>query len=640
LTSSGPSKRIRLVSEDGLLLIHPQNDFLPGGSLAVPRANEILPILNKYLEIFEQMALPIVFTRDWHPPDHCSFQEQGGTWPVHCVAGSEGARFSPMLRVPESALVFSGATNPDREAYSGFDGTDLDQSLKMLKVRHLYIGGLATDYCVFNTVKDALKLGYSVTLLLDAMRPVDIKPGDGKRAIESMKNRGAKSCFLQNLAFQPPRPSALAVDLYQLTMLQGYFDQKMEESAVFEFFIRRLPKNRSFLIFCGLDPVLDYLETLRFSHQDLEKLKQCGLLKNEFIHSLKTFRFTGDVDAMPEGTAIFSGEPCLRVTAPLSQCQFIETMIINFLQYQILVATKAARMILTAKNKILIDFGLRRAHSAEAGYYAARASYIAGFAGTATLNAGLDQGIPVYGTMAHSFIQAHDSEINAFRQFARSHPGNIILLLDTYDYKKAAISVVKLAKELKEKNITIKGIRLDSGNLAQQAKTVRKILDQGGLKDVRIYVSGDLDEYALERLELQKAPIDGYGIGTRLATASDSPYLECAYKLQNYAGRPICKLSPGKSTLPGIKQVYRRYTKTGSLSKDEVALVGEPCDGNPLLQPVMRDGKRLHPPFPLAQIRTHTFEQLAKLPAKFLKLKGNPKEPVYFSAKLKSLKTH
>lgn len=640
LASSVTQEKIHLVAGDGLLLIHPQNDFFERGSLAVPKANEILPILNKYLEIFERMELPVIFTRDWHPSDHCSFQEQGGSWPSHCVAGSKGARFSPLLQVPESALVFSGATHPDKEAYSGFDGTDLDKNLKRLKIQHLYVGGLATDYCVFNTVKDALKLGYSITLLLDAIRPVDAKQGDGDRAIKSMKKRGAKSCVLQNLSSQPPRPDPLAVDLYQLTMLQGYFEQKMEETAVFEFFIRRLPKNRSFLICCGIDPVLAYLETLRFSHQDLKKLEQCGLLKNTFINSLENFRFTGDVDAMPEGTTMFSGEPCLRITAPLSQCQFVETMVINLLQYQIMVATKAARMVLTAKNKILIDFGLRRAHSPEAGYHAARASFIAGFSGTATVNAGVNLGIPVYGTMAHSYIQAHDSETNAFRHFAKSHPENTTLLLDTYDYKKAARKVVELAKELEQENITIKGIRLDSGNLAQQAKKVRQILDQGGLKDVRIFVSGDLDEYALERLERQKAPIDGYGIGTRLTTAADTPFLECAYKLQSYAGRATCKLSPGKSTLPGIKQVYRQYNATGTLKKDRVTLADDPSEGEPLLQPVMRGGKRLQPLSPLDQIRAYTCEQLGRLPTKLLKLKGNAKEPVSISAKLKKLKTH
>ncbi|MGC2047110.1 MAG: nicotinate phosphoribosyltransferase, partial [Gallionella sp.] len=268
--------------------------------------------------------------------------------------------------------------------------------------------------------------------------------------------------------------SALLTDLYQLTMMQGYHDAGMEDIAVFEFFVRKLRPGRGFLMAAGLEQSLQFLEGLHFSSEELAWLATTGHFSNGFLASLETLRFTGDVHAMPEGTIFFPNEPILRVTAPIAQAQLVETRLINLLHFQSLIASKAARMVLMAPDKLLVDFGLRRAHGAEAGLLAARASYIAGFSGTATVQAGLQFGIPLFGTMAHSFVQAHTDESLAFEHFARAQPENVVLLIDTYDTEAAARKVVALAPRLERDGIRIKGVRIDSGDLADHARQVRK----------------------------------------------------------------------------------------------------------------------------------------------------------------------
>ncbi len=627
-------KQIKLQKGDGLIIVHLQNDFMAGGSLAVPKSNEIIPVINKYLKIFQASRLPIIFTRDWHPSNHCSFKEQGGLWPMHCVVGTKGAEFPPQLHVPDGIQIISGATQPEKEAYSGFEESDLDQILKNMQVQRLFIAGVATDYCVFNTVKDAVRLEYEVVLLEDAARAVNVQPGDGDAATKKMISLGTKLHSIKDIITPTPCPDPLSTDLYQLTMMQTYIENKMDELAVFELYVRRLPVNRSFIVCAGLEQVLEYLESIRFSNYDIERLKSIEYLKKEFVESLKDFSFTGNVDAVPEGTILFSNEPFLRVTAPLPQAQFVETCIINILQFQTMVATKAARMVLSAPDKMLVDFGLRRTHSTEAGSFAARASFIAGFTGTATVKAALDFGIPVFGTMAHSFIQAHESENDAFKKFAHSHPENIILLLDTYEIKRATEKVVKLARELQKENITIKGVRLDSGNLCENAKAVRNILDSGGFPFIRIIVSGDLDEYALEKLISDGAPVDGFGIGTKLTTSADSPFLECVYKIQEYAGRPTKKFSIGKNTHPGVKQVYRIYDEEGYIKEDKVCLDGEESAGFPLLNPLVRNGIRVASYPSILKIRNYTASQLNRLPEHLKSLTGDFQEPVRFSKEL------
>ncbi|MGZ8465883.1 MAG: nicotinate phosphoribosyltransferase, partial [Candidatus Binatia bacterium] len=318
--------------------------------------------------------------------------------------------------------------------------------------------------------------------------------------------------------------SALLTDLYQLTMLQGYFDRRMEETAVFEFFVRKLPAQRNFLIAAGLEQALGFLENLSFTAEELNWLSNHGAFRPAFVNYLDQLRFTGDVHAMAEGTVFFANEPILRVTAPIMQAQLVESRLINLLHFQTLIASKAARSVLMAPAKLLVDFGLRRAHGAEAGLLAARASYLAGFAGSATVLAAPLYGIPIFGTMAHSFVQAHDDESAAFEHFARSLPDNVILLIDTYDTEAAAEKVVRLAPKLARDGIKIKGVRLDSGDLADHAFKVRRILDDGGLREATIFASGSVDEYVLARLRERDAPIDGYGIGTHMDTSADAPY--------------------------------------------------------------------------------------------------------------------
>ena len=431
--------------------------------------------------------------------------------------------------------------------------------------------------------------------------------------------------------------SALLTDLYQLTMLQGYFDQGMAETAVFEFFVRKLPAERNFLIAAGLEQALTFLENVRFTSEELNWLSSHGAFRPAFVNYLEQLRFTGDVHAMPEGTVFFANEPILRVTAPIAEAQLVESRLINLLHFQTLIAAKAARSVLMAPTKLLVDFGLRRAHGAEVGLLAARASYLAGFTGSATVLAAPLYGVPVFGTMAHSFVQAHDDEMTAFEHFARSLPENVILLIDTYDTEAAAEKVVRLAPKLARDGIKIKGVRLDSGDLADHAFKVRRILDDGGLGDAMIFASGSVDEYALARLEAQNAPIDGYGIGTHLDTSADAPYLDCAYKLVEYAGAARRKRSEGKVLWPGRKQVYRSYDSDGRMAGDLLTLASDQLDGEALIQPVMQAGRRIAPPVPLIESRARALRELSRLSEALKRLEGGPEYPVQVSQAIRQL---
>lgn len=431
--------------------------------------------------------------------------------------------------------------------------------------------------------------------------------------------------------------SVLLTDFYQLTMLQAYADRGMNDTAVFEFFVRRLPDNRNFLLAAGLEQVLDYLETVRFTPEELDWLAKSGRFSPDFIATLRDFRFTGEVWAMPEGTPFFANEPILRVVAPLREAQLVETRIINLLQFQILIATKAARTRLVAPNALLVDFGLRRAHGAEAGMLSARTSYLAGFNGTANVLAGMQWDIPLVGTMAHSFIQAHEDETEAFENFSLSHPRATTLLIDTYDIDAAARAIIPLAGRLAERNIRLQAVRIDSGDLGQNAARVRAILDDGGLKDVHIFASGNLDEYAVRRLLAERAPIDGFGIGTRMNTSDDCPYLECAYKLQEYAGAARRKRSEGKASWPGRKQVYRRHDEAGRMCGDTLSIEGDTQAGTPLLDCVMRDGRRTKPQATLAQLRSDAQAQLSRLPESCRGLDAGTPYPVDIAPALHAL---
>jgi nicotinate phosphoribosyltransferase len=425
-----------------------------------------------------------------------------------------------------------------------------------------------------------------------------------------------------------PDVSPLLTDLYQINMIEAYLDHGETQTAVFELFVRALPARRGFLMAAGLEQALDYLATLRFSAADIAWLKSTGRFSKRLIDYLADLRFTGDVHAMPEGTVFFANEPILRVTAPLPQAQLAESRLINILHFQTLVAAKAARCVLAAPGKLLVDFGMRRAHGAEAGLMAARSSYIAGFAGTATVLAGEDFGIPLYGTMAHSFIEAADDESAAFENFARSRPDNVVLLLDTYDTEAAARKVVALAPKLKAAGIAIRGVRLDSGDLVALAKSVRGILDRGGLNDVTIFASGGLDEDSLVAFAKAQAPIDGIGIGTSLTTSSDVPAIDCVYKLQEYAGEPRRKRSEKKATWPGRKQVWRRYDAAGRMAGDLLSLDGHSAAGEPLIDLVMQGGRRVKERASLDAIRQHARRELERLPEALRRLAPGAVYPV------------
>jgi nicotinate phosphoribosyltransferase len=433
--------------------------------------------------------------------------------------------------------------------------------------------------------------------------------------------------------------SPLLTDLYQLNMIQAYLDHGKTDTAVFELFFRRLPPRRGFLLASGLEQVLAFLEDLRFSAEEIDWLAQSGRFGKQMLVYLADLRFTGDVHAMPEGTPFFADEPIVRVTAPLPQAQLVETRLINILHFQSLIASKAARMTLAAPGQLLVDFGLRRAHGSEAGLMAARASYIAGFAGTATLLAEKQFGIPTFGTMAHSFIQAYDDETTAFEEFAQSRPANLTLLIDTYDTEAGARKVVALAPRLKARGIAIRSVRLDSGDLIALSKSVRRILDAGGLSDVGIFASGGLDEDGIAEMLRAGAPIDGFGIGTSLTTSSDVPALDCAYKLQEYAGLARRKRSTGKATWPGRKQVWRRFGPDGRMACDILSLESDRQSGEPLLRLVMRGGRRIAPSPTLAEIRARAAAELARLPEPLHRLEPKGSYPVQVADALARLAT-
>lgn len=423
-------------------------------------------------------------------------------------------------------------------------------------------------------------------------------------------------------------------------MAQAYFELGMHATAVFELFARRLPPSRRFLLAAGLEQTLEYLETLRFTSDDLEYLDGLGLFAPAFLEHLGALRFTGSVHALPEGTPFFADEPVLRVSAPIMQAQLVESRVLNIVHFQTLIASKAARCVLAARGRRLVDFGMRRAHEAAAALYAARAAYLAGFDATATVEAGRCFGIPLAGTMAHSFIEAHDREEDAFRRFLQVGTGPTTLLIDTYDIERAARRVGALARASAPVAARrLQAVRIDSGDLGAEARRVRAILDRLGCTHVRIVLSGGLDEHGIAALVDAGTPVDAFGIGTQLDASADAPVLDMAYKLEQYAGKARRKRSSGKATWPGIKQVFRRRGPRGEPLQDCIALAEEEADGDALLVEVMRGGQRL-PALPqLCGIRTHCRAELERLPEAVRQLAdaAGPVFPVEVSPTLRTL---
>ncbi len=420
------------------------------------------------------------------------------------------------------------------------------------------------------------------------------------------------------------RDAALFTDLYQLTMAAAFFREAMAEEAAFSVFVRRLPPERGFLVAAGLEDVLELLQGFRFSPASLSYLDSLRRFDPAFLKYLETLRFTGEVRAMAEGTVFFADEPVLEVIAPIVEAQLLETAVLNFCHLQTVLASKAARVALAARGRPVAEFGLRRTHGIDAGLKAARSSYIAGCGLTSNVAAGRAYGIPLTGTMAHSFVTAFPRERDAFNSFARTFPDSAVLLLDSYDTVAAARLAVEVADDLAARGHRLAGVRLDSGDLAALSREVRRILDSGGHPEVSIFVSGGLDEHAVEELVSNDAPIDAFGVGTRMNASVDAATLDMVYKLVRYAGRDVLKLSEGKRTWVGEKQVWRLA------GRDIIGLWDEPGPdaAEPLLHPVMRGGKPLqnHPPLILARERCAA--ELGRLPPEVKRLRDAATYPV------------
>ena len=415
-----------------------------------------------------------------------------------------------------------------------------------------------------------------------------------------------------------PDTSALYTDLYQLTMLQAYWREDMDEPAVFDLFVRRL-NDRHYLVACGLEQALEFLETLSFSEEALDYLATQDPFEPAFLDWLADFEFTGDVYAVPEGTPVFPDEPLVEVVAPIGEAQLVETLLLNQLTFQTTIASKASRIVEAARaggeDRLVADFGMRRTHGTDAAMKGARAAFIAGVDATSNVAAGQAYDLPITGTMAHSYVEAHDSEVEAFRAFSALYP-ETILLVDTYDTLDGVRKVIDLMDETDE-DVQVRGIRLDSGDLAELAHAARRLLDEAGLTDVMIFASGGLDEHTIADLLDREAPIDGFGVGTRMGTSADQPALDSAYKLSGYAGTPRMKLATDKSNLPGRKQVVRQY-EDGTAVRDVIATEDEQTHGAPLLERVMADGERTEAGAarPLTAVREHAAARLDELPAR------------------------
>jgi nicotinate phosphoribosyltransferase len=411
---------------------------------------------------------------------------------------------------------------------------------------------------------------------------------------------------------------ALLTDLYELTMMQAYVEEGMNDIATFSLFVRRLPDRRNYLLACGLEDVLGFLETLRFDQAALEYLSSLGRFSPEFLRYLERFRFSGSVFAVPEGTPVFANEPIVEVAAALPEAQLVESFVMNQVHFQTLVASKAARVVDAAQGRQVVDFGFRRTHGIDAGLKAARASYIAGVYATSNVAAAQAYRLATSGTLAHSYIQAHDDEYEAFRAFARLYP-DAVLLVDTYDTLSGVRKVISLARELGS-SFRISAVRLDSGHLRELATATRRILDDAGLSRVKIFASGGLNEDEIAWLLRSGAPIDGFGVGTELGVSHDAPSLDMVYKLVEYAGRGRTKLAEAKTVLPGRKQVFR-IESAGSADHDVLGRYDEPASGRPLLTQVMEHGERLAAGrVTLDQARARAKAELDRLPQRLRNL--------------------
>jgi len=432
--------------------------------------------------------------------------------------------------------------------------------------------------------------------------------------------------------------SGLLTDLYELTMAAGYFQTRFDARATFELFVRHLPPHRNYLVAAGLEQALDYLENVRFAPEEIDFLRRNEIFRNikpEFFDYLAKFRFTGDVWAMPEGTLVFPGEPLMRVTAPIIEAQIMETYLLAMLSYQTMIASKAARVVTAAQGRNVVDFSARRAHGGTASLLSARAATVGGCVGTSNTLAGLEFGVGAYGTQAHSWIMAHEDEGEAFGHFLDTFPQGAVLLVDTYDVKRAVKRIIAMGRKPA-------GIRLDSGDVAADSRWARRVLDRAGWKDVKVFASGDLDEYRIASALAKGGAIDAFGVGTALGTPGDAPHLNLIYKLveveRDGTVREAAKFSHSKVTYPGRKQVFRYRNRRGQFESDRIAIEDEPPNGGePLLVQVMRGGRRLAPPEPVEALRNRCMQNLAQLPKRYLQINRKAEYPVRHSKRLHAM---
>lgn len=437
---------------------------------------------------------------------------------------------------------------------------------------------------------------------------------------------------------------ALFTDLYELTMAASYFQHQMFAPATFSLFVRELPPQRGFLVAVGVEEVLQTLEDFAFSEEDIAFLQQDGRFPADFLEYLRTLRFSGEVYALPEGRLCFANEPLLEITAPIIEAQIIETLVLNTMHVQTLIASKAARCFAVAQGRTLVDFSLRRTHGIDAGLKVARASYVAGFDGTSNVLAGKLYKVPFYGTMAHSFVESFDDEEDAFTAYAETFPDETALLIDTYDTLAGARRAARVGQQLQQQGHRLCGVRLDSGDLLTLSRETRAILDGAGLTDARIYASGGLNEEKVARLIAAGAPIDVFGVGTDMGVSGDAPSLDMAYKLVEYAGTPRLKLSTKKVSLLGKKQVFRVTDENGRYQGDLIAMRNERSEDvaptvpgeriAPLLTQVMAEGKRLQSQASLQETRARFLAEFAKLPETYKQLQPPERYPVTLSPAL------
>ncbi len=433
---------------------------------------------------------------------------------------------------------------------------------------------------------------------------------------------------------------ALLTDLYQLTMAACYLDQGMAEEATFSMFIREYPPHRGYFVAAGLEEALHFLETFRFSEDDLAYLESTRLFEPRFLNYLKRVRFTGEVYALPEGSLFFKDEPVLEVSAPIIEAQLVETFLINAVSLQTLIATKASRSIHVAQGRPVIDFALRRTQGTDAGLKVARASYLAGFLGTSNVLAGKLYDLPIFGTMAHSYITSFEHEIDSFRVFAKIFPRTTTLLIDTYDNLAGARKAAQVAREMEAGGNRLRFVRLDSGDIAAISKEVRRLLKAEGLDYVGILASGGFDEFKMAEVLAKGGQVDSFAVGTKMGVSADAPYFDIAYKLVKYGDRPVMKLSTGKVTLVDKKQIWRTYDEAGRMLKDTISLRDELLpQGKPRLQPVMQGGRICQPLPSLKESREYFLSQFALLPEPYKALEDPPRYPVELSPGLQDLQS-